>query len=550
MSAPADPTLTDDAFAALDAYLARLHAGAQPDKAAVLARHPELGSALDCLDALDGLAPPPSAAAADGDATRVAGPADLAAHAAPPPEFGKFELLAELGRGGMGVVYKAHQRDLDRTVALKMILASHLASEEVVRRFLHEARAAAAVQHPHVTAIYEAGQIHGQHYIAIQYVGGPSLAQHLRQGPLAPETAARIVAAVASAVQHLHEHGIIHRDLKPSNILLDEEGRPYVTDFGLVKTVGTGSHQTSTGAILGTPSYMSPEQAAGLSGEVGALSDVYSIGAVLYECLTGRPPFRELTQLDTLVQVIEGEPARPREVNPRVPPDLEAVCLRCLEKSPERRYPNAAAVAENLEKYLNGEPVEGLTSGLWAKLGRWARREPALVSRLGTLAAVCVLLQVNYHWAANVPLWLHLVIMGLLLLWGASSYVFQKLLNLGRWQEDLPFLWAGADMLLWTIVLFVDREAPQSPLLVGYGCLIVAAGLWFKVRLVWFVTILSELSYAAVLSMFLLDGNEMEGPHRHVIFAVGIFVLGSMVAYQINRVKALSRYYERRPLPR
>src|SRR5438105_10009121 len=339
MPAPADQTQDDHAFAALDDYLAQLQAGLRPDKGAVLAAHPQLASTLQCLDALENLAPPKSSApgpaapdAADNSPTlQVERPTTPSAEA-PPREFGKFELLHELGRGGMGVVYKARQKDLNRFVALKMILTSHLGSEEVVQRFHDEAKAAAAVQHANITAVYEAGQLLGQPYIAIQYVTGPSLARTLQRGPLPAADAARIVAAVARAVHHLHEHGIVHRDLKPSNILLDEHGQPYVTDFGLVKMVEGDSHKTSTGVILGTPSYMAPEQAAGHSGQVGPHSDVYSIGAVLYECLTGRPPFREETQLDTLVQVIEGEPVPPRTLDPRIPRDLEAVCLRCLEK--------------------------------------------------------------------------------------------------------------------------------------------------------------------------------------------------------------------------
>jgi serine/threonine-protein kinase len=546
------PVPDDAAAGVLDAYLSQLQAGQQPSKQSVLADHPELAGLLECLDALEKLAPPP----ADPDAPTLAvgGGAPAADGSGAPAsswDFGKFELLQELGRGGMGVVYKARQKDLGRIVALKMILASQLASQETIDRFRDEARAAAAVHHPNVISVYEVGQIHGQPYLAMQYIAGPSLANRLRQGPLPPEAAARIVAAVAAGVHHLHTKGFVHRDLKPSNILIDEDGTPYITDFGLVKLLEGDSHKTTSGAILGTPSYMAPEQAAGHVDQVGPLSDEYSLGAILYECLTGRPPFREATPLDTLVQVIEGEPTAPRELNPRIPKALEAICLRCLEKTPERRYPTAAAVADNLERYLNGEPVEGLTPGLWPRLGRWARREPALVSRLAALAVCGTLIQVNYHLPGPpIPLWLHVTVMGLLLLWGAASYAFQKIQNTGRWEEDLPFAWAAADMLLWTFLLVVDNEAPQSPLLVVYACLIAAAGLWFRARLVWFVTILSLLSYAVVVVVFLLRDGEMYGIHRHLIFVVSLVVLGSVVAYQVNRVKALSRYYERRPLPR
>jgi len=404
------------------------------------------------------------------------------------------------------------------------------------------------VQHPNITALYDAGQLFGQPYIAMQYIGGPSLAQRLGQGPIPPETTARIVAAVARAVHHLHTKGVIHRDLKPSNVLLDELGLPYVTDFGLVKMLGADSHKTTTGAILGTPSYMAPEQAAGRAAEVGPPTDIYSIGAILYECLTGRPPFRETTPLDTLVQVLEGEPARPREINPAIPRALEAICLRCLEKAPERRYPTAAAVADNLERFLKGEGVEGLAAGLLPRLGRWLRREPALVSRLCALAVCCLLIQINYFVAGNVELRPHLLVTVLLLAWGAVSFIFQKLLNTGRWDEDVPFAWAGADMLAWTLVLLVSGRAPQGPLVAGYACLIAGAGLWFRVRLVWFVTLLSLLSYGVIVAVYLGDGGEIYELHHQLIFAVVLVVLGGVVAYQVNRVRALSRYYERRPL--
>jgi eukaryotic-like serine/threonine-protein kinase len=532
-------------FSVLDDYLAKLHAGQQPSKQAVLAAYPQLAGALACLEALEKLAPPLNAPTLPPLDAAISAPANSAK---PIGDLGKFELLCELGRGGMGVVYKARQKDLGRLVALKMILASQLASEEVIERFHDEARAAAAVQHPNITALYDAGQVLGQPYIAIQYIEGPSLAQRLMQGPMPPEVAARTVATVARAVHHLHSKGIIHRDLKPSNVLLDDQGQPYVTDFGLVKMLSGDSQKTTTGVILGTPSYMAPEQAAGRSARVGPLTDIYSIGAVLYECLTGQPPFREATPLDTVMRVLEGEPLKPRDINPKIPPALEAVCLRCLEKAPERRYPSAAAIADNLDRFLKGEEVEGLAGGLVPRLGRWLRREPALVSRLAALAVCFAVIQINYFVAGDVELVPHLIVTALLLAWGSVSYLCQKFLNGGRRDEDVPFAWAACDMAVWTVVLIVSGRAPQGPLVVGYACLIAAAGLWFRVRLVWFVTILSLLSYVVVVVVYLMDGGETTGMHHQLIFAVALVVLGGVVSYQVGRVRALSRYYERRPM--
>ena len=292
-----------------------------------------MASLVECLDALERIAPPSEGAfdtsasaetprpSLDDSATSQGfgdGPCASAETSKPsledvpqpamPQDFGAYELLAEIGSGGMGVVYKARQKGLERLVAIKMILASHLASPDQVRRFQEEARAAAGLKHPHIVHIHEVGQCHGRHYFAMEYIEGMSLAERLARGPLKPEEAARLVLHVARAVEHLHRHGYIHRDLKPSNILLDAEGEPYVTDFGLAKAFAPGSQATTTGVIAGTPSYMSPEQAAGHNAEVSRSSDIYSLGAILYEAMTGRPPFRAESPLDTLLAVLGGEP--------------------------------------------------------------------------------------------------------------------------------------------------------------------------------------------------------------------------------------------------
>ncbi len=560
----------DNSFAVLNAYLEELHAGGRPARAQLLAEHPQLAEALECLEALEKLAAPPSLTAtppANGaaapepspDAPTVAGPSP----SDPPPEwpvpageFGKYELLCELGRGGMGVVYKARQKDLDRPVALKMILAGHLASPDVVHRFHDEARAAAGLHHPHIVAVYEAGHVHGQPYFAMQYIGGPSLAEVLRREPMSQEEAVRCVAVIARAVAHLHGKGIVHRDLKPSNILLDEAGTPYVTDFGLVKMLQADSRKTTTGVILGTPSYMAPEQAAGRAQEVGPLSDVYALGAILYECLTGRPPFREATPLDTLVQVLEGEPLRPRQLNPQVPRDLETVCLKCLEKAPEERYPSADALADDLERHLNGEEIEAQGAGVASRLRRWARREPALSSRLIVLAVCCVVIQVNYQVGRRVELGLHLRALGLFALWGLISVIFQRLLNRKQGQGWIPFAWAAADMVVLEALLLnatsdgVTDNALDTPFLVAFPLLITAAGLWFRVAVVWFTTALAVLAYGILLAYHLIEsGVRIRAPHQQVIFAVALCTVGFIIAYQVKRVRALSRYYEHRPLP-
>jgi len=292
-----------EAFALLDDFVERLHRGAKPDSEALLKNRPELAGVVNWLAVLDLFAPNQHehATLSSGQEADPRGQDEQpigqdASPAAPAPgffesaaswrEFGDYELEHELGRGGMGVVFKARQKSLDRPVALKMILASHLASTEQVARFRAEAKAAAKLRHPHVVRIYDAGHRDGQHYLAMEYVDGPDLADRLATDPPTIEESCRLVAIVARAVDHLHRLGIVHRDLKPSNILLDSDGEPHVSDFGLAKTLLSEDHLTRTGVIAGTPSYMAPEQAAARHEEVGPASDVYSLGAILYELLT------------------------------------------------------------------------------------------------------------------------------------------------------------------------------------------------------------------------------------------------------------------------
>ncbi len=296
--------------------------------------------------------------------------------------FGDYELLEELAAGGMGVVYRARQRSLNRIVAVKMIRAGHLAPAADIKRFQTESAAAAKLQHPNIVAIHEVGECDGQHYFSMEYVEGRSLAELVREHPLPPAEAARLVQAVAEAIDFAHARGVLHRDLKPSNIMVGPDGQPRVTDFGLAKLLVEDVALTQTGAVLGSPGYMPPEQALGRAAEISVRSDVYALGGILYELITGRPPFRAATPLETLKLAAEQDPVPPRTLNPRLPRDLETICLKCLEKDPARRYPTARELADELERCRRDEPIRARAIGPLEKLARWCRRQPGLAASL------------------------------------------------------------------------------------------------------------------------------------------------------------------------
>jgi len=393
----ADDTLPPDRDARLERvladYLHAAEAGTPPDRAALFAAHPDLADDLASFlrnrsvvervaaplrdrpllpETLDGTAAP--TAVPDGAVVRY---------------FGDYEVLGEIARGGMGVVFKARQVSLNRVVALKMILRGELATPADVQRFRAEAEVAASLDHPGIVPIYEVGEHNGQHYFSMKLVEGGNLGGRVPELVGDPRAAARLVAAVARAVDHAHRHGLLHRDLKPANILVDAAGEPHVTDFGLAKRVEGDSQLTQSGAIVGTPSYMPPEQATGKKGLTVA-ADVYALGAILYELLTGRPPFRGESAIDTVLQVVERDAPRPRTLNPGADRDLETVAMKCLEKNPARRYASVAALADDLDRWLGGRPILARPAGPAERAAKWARRQPVLAGAAGAAAAAAV----------------------------------------------------------------------------------------------------------------------------------------------------------------
>ena len=298
-------------------------------------------------------------------------------------QLGDYELQSEIARGGMGIVYKARQISLNRPVAFKMILAGEFASARELDRFHDEVEAAASLDHANIVPIYEVGQHQGRHFFSMKLVEGNSLAREIPRLLRAPREGVSLLAKVCRAIHYAHQRGILHRDLKPANILVDSRGEPHVTDFGVAKRVEEDSDLTQTGVLVGTPSYMAPEQASRHTTAVLTTAvDIYSLGAILYELLTGRPPFSGVTRMDTVIALLNREPARPRTFNASADPDLETIALKCLEKEPARRYGSAEALAEDLERWLANEPIQARAIGTWERAVKWARRRP-MIAALG-----------------------------------------------------------------------------------------------------------------------------------------------------------------------
>jgi len=344
----------------------------------------------------------------DVDPDKISWPSDqsIPGNDGAPIGFGDYELLEELGRGGQGIVYRARQKSLNRTVALKVIAYAQLASKAHVKRFRQEAEAAASLDDPCIVPIYDVGERDGCCYFSMKFVEGGPIDEVIRRTPLSIRQSTELIAKVARTVQYAHEHGILHRDIKPGNILLDRKGEPHLTDFGLARLVETESTVTRTREVMGTPSYMAPEQAVGDNAAISSATDVYGLGAVLYQLLTGRPPFAGATTYETIKLLLDTEARQPRLWSRKIDRDLSTICLKCLEKDPKRRYSTARAMAEDLEHWLKREPIQARRTGILVRGKKWVRRNPttaiAVALLVGLVAAVGVIISKS-DWLRPAP---------------------------------------------------------------------------------------------------------------------------------------------------
>lgn len=545
-----DPEKHDEVLASLLTQLSeRARRGEHVDLEVCCREYPEFAAELR---ELWGAVLVANAVGSRSAATTVAGMPLTAISRALPVRFGDYELLTELGRGGMGIVYQARQLSLNREVAVKMILRGQLASKADHERFRTEAESAAKLDHPGIVPVYEVGEADGQPYFSMKLVKGRTLAERLIEGPLPPREAARILAAVARAIHFAHQHRVLHRDLKPSNILLDEDGNPHVSDFGLAKVISDAVSLTKTGAAIGTPSYMAPEQAAGSRGTSGPAVDIYSLGAILYHMLTGRPPFQAASPVDTVLMLLEQDVVPPRVVNPGADPDLELITLRCLQKPIDLRYPTAGALADDLESYLHDEPISARSGQFRQVIARMFRETHhaivlenwGLLWMWHSLALLTACLLTNaLHWFGFRERWYYIALWTLGLgMWAAVFWWLRRRMGPVTFVErQIAHVWAASMAAIG--LLFVVEILLDQPVLGLSPVLGLVTGMVFVVK----AGILSGTFYVQAAALFATALLMARWPDvAHVIFGVVsaacFFIPGLKYYRQRTRAVARSRH--------
>jgi len=520
----------------LDELTEAARLGQMPQLGIVIRRYPDLAEELQALWG--------TVLVAGAIANQTSSQTDLAElplDVNSPGDLPDFELREELGRGGMGVVFRAWQTSLQREVAVKLILRGTLASTDELARFQAEAEAAGRLQHPNIVPIYEVANHNGQCYFSMQLVEGVTLAERLAEGPLVSREAAQLIATVARAIHYAHTQGIVHRDLKPANILIDAAGQPHVTDFGLAKQLGVGEDLTRSGAVLGTPAYMAPELASGDRGSIGPACDVYSLGTILYALLTGRPPFQGPSPVDTVLMVLEQDPLPPRLLNRKLDRDLEMIVLKCLQKPPELRYETAGTLADDLLAYLHDEPISARSGQFSQVIARVFREthHATVLENWGLLwiwhAAVILVMCLVTNWLHAMRLkwpecaepWPYL------LLWGGGlalwAPIFWKLRHrLGpvtAVERQIAHVWGGSVAAV--VLLFVVESLLRLPVLTLSPVLGLIAGAVFVAK----AGILSGVFYLQAAAMFATSVVMAELQRRGMDWGISLYGIVSAAAF-------------------